>query len=174
MASMWLHKQWVGQGLLPLRHCASSAAHLAVQGSLGNALVMGGEFRVCGRMVYMLLSQQCMRAAWYCACSSPGRARRPAALVMLSFMMLPPMSLQPQCMRAAARSGPIFTQDACTARHSSACWMLRKLRIASPPALHEGGRALRPHLHPGRLDLALLRCVLGSSNTLWIPFPGLP
>lgn len=39
--------------------------------------------------------------------------RAPAARVMDSFMMLPPMSLQPLASRAAARSGPIFTQDAC-------------------------------------------------------------
>jgi hypothetical protein len=42
--------------------------------------------------------------------------RAPAALVMLSFMIEPPMSLQPAANRAAARSGPIFTHDACAAQ----------------------------------------------------------
>lgn len=39
-------------------------------------------------------------------------ADAPAARVMDSFMMEPPMSLQPHASRAAARSGPIFTHDA--------------------------------------------------------------
>jgi len=40
-------------------------------------------------------------------------AGAPAARVMDSFMREPPMSLAPQASSRAARSGPIFTQDAC-------------------------------------------------------------
>ena len=42
-----------------------------------------------------------------------GLVRKPAARVMDSFMSEPPISLQPHFSSCAARSGPIFTQDAC-------------------------------------------------------------
>ena len=57
-----------------------------------------------------------------------GGRRTPAALVMLSLMREPPMSLQPAASRPAARSGPIFTHDAWmfgsaipSARRATAC-----------------------------------------------------
>lgn len=55
-------------------------------------------------------------------------AGTPAARVMDSFMMLPPMSLQPLLRSAAALSGPILTHDAWifgsaapNARRATAC-----------------------------------------------------
>lgn len=70
----------------------------------------------------------------------------PAALVMLSFMMDPPMSLHPAASRSAARSGPIFTHDACAV----ATWRWHPVHTAkqqratimcnAPSALHDGAQ----------------------------------
>ena len=55
-------------------------------------------------------------------CTAAACSGAPAARVIDSFMSEPPMSLAPQASSRAARSGPIFTQDACAQAGRAGCW----------------------------------------------------
>ena len=59
----------------------------------------------------------------------------PAAFVIDSFMMEPPMSLHPTFSSCAARSGPIFTQLACKTHAQHAEVQAQHLQYAAATAV---------------------------------------
>ena len=79
-------------------------------------------------------------------CTAAACSGAPAARVIDSFMSEPPMSLAPQASSRAARSGPIFTQEACAQAGRAAC------RGAGPVAhgswaRRQSSQGTRPQYH---------------------------